>query len=141
MIHRKKEKELVTRFIQNLSIKTASYGVNVSSLSGGNQQKVVLAKWLSTEADILFFDEPTRGIDVGAKKEIYYLLDSLRNDNKSVVMISSEMIELVGMCDRIIVLDEGNYAGELMGEDITQENILGLASGRIEQGKGANCNE
>lgn len=128
-ISRKLENELLQSFIQKLSIKLGPVENPVSSLSGGNQQKIVLAKWLSTNADILFFDEPTRGIDVGAKKEIYELLDFLRQEGKGIVMISSEMPELVGMCNRVIVLHEGNQQGTLIGTQINQENIMRLASG------------
>ena len=128
-ISRKSENELLQSFIQKLSIKLGSVENPVSSLSGGNQQKIVLAKWLSTNADILFFDEPTRGIDVGAKKEIYELLDFLRQEGKGIVMISSEMPELIGMCNRVIVLHEGNQQGTLIGTQINQENIMRLASG------------
>jgi len=124
-----KENKLIDKYIKILSIKMSTVDALISSLSGGNQQKVVLSKWLSTEADIILFDEPTRGIDVGAKKEIYDIMRDLSNQEKLIVMISSEMLEIVGMCDRVIVLHEGNMRGELKGDAITQENILQLASG------------
>jgi ribose transport system ATP-binding protein len=128
-ILRSSEKNLIENFKNVLSIKMSGSDAIVSSLSGGNQQKVVLSKWLSTDADVLFFDEPTRGIDVAAKKEIYDIMNDLRKSGKGVVMISSEMLEVVGMCSRVIVMREGVAQGELKGGEITQENILELASG------------
>ena len=101
----------------------------ISNLSGGNQQKVVLAKSLASNSDIIIFDEPTRGIDVGAKKEIYVLMNELAKKGMAIIMISSEMQELLGMSDRIIVMHEGEMMGELKKEDATQEKILELASG------------
>ncbi|MBN2051735.1 MAG: sugar ABC transporter ATP-binding protein [Spirochaetales bacterium] len=101
----------------------------IKDLSGGNQQKVVLARWLATGCDILLFDEPTRGIDVGAKQEIYRLINSLAAEGKALILISSEMPELLGMSDRIIVMHEGQIAGELSRREATQEKILQLASG------------
>lgn len=98
-------------------------------LSGGNQQKVVLAKWLASDCKILFLDEPTRGIDVGAKYEIYLLMDKLVNAGVSIVMISSEMPELMGVADRILVMHEGDLTGELKQEEFSEENIMKLASG------------
>ncbi len=127
-ISKLKENALVEKFINLLSIKIPSLDSNVSSLSGGNQQKVVVSKWMSMESDILLFDEPTRGIDVGAKQEIYELMDQLRKQGKGLVMISSEMDEVIGMCNRIIVLYEGHQKAELSGDEITQENIMSYAS-------------
>jgi ribose transport system ATP-binding protein len=98
-------------------------------LSGGNQQKVVLAKWLLTESRLLIFDEPTRGIDVGAKEEIYALMRRLSDRGAGIIMISSEMPELLGMSDRIIVLAQGRVAGELSKDQFDQERVLRLASG------------
>ncbi len=115
--------------IQNLAIKTPSAQQLVRNLSGGNQQKVVLAKWMLMNCDVIFFDEPTRGIDVGAKQEIYKLMNQLAEEGKAVVMISSEMQELLGMSDRIIVMHEGKIVGELSHEQATQEEVLRLASG------------
>jgi ABC-type sugar transport system ATPase subunit len=101
----------------------------VINLSGGNQQKVVLAKSLAAEPDILIFDEPTRGIDVGAKQEIYQLMTELAENGIAILMISSDMQELLGMSDRIIVLCEGELAGEVQKENFSQHAILDLASG------------
>lgn len=133
-ISREKENELINDFIGKLSIRLAAVEDAAASLSGGNQQKIVLAKWLSTNADILFFDEPTRGIDVGAKKEIYELMDNLRRAGKGIIMISSEMTEIIGMCNRVLVLHEGNQQGVLEGDQICQENIMRLASGEVNEG-------
>jgi ribose transport system ATP-binding protein len=124
-----KEKELLKKSVDLLSIKVSSITNPVSSLSGGNQQKVVLAKWLASDADIMIFDEPTRGIDVGTKKEIYEFLFKLKAAGKSMIMISSEMEEILGLSDRIIVMYEGAVSGELDYQEATQEKILVLASG------------
>ena len=104
-------------------------GQSVSNLSGGNQQKVVVAKWKLTQPDILIFDEPTRGVDVGAKAEIYRIINGFAQQGKAVLMVSSEMPEIIGMCDRVLVLHAGRLTGELTGERITQQEIMKLASG------------
>jgi ribose transport system ATP-binding protein len=117
------------RFIQELAIKTPTQEERVLNLSGGNQQKVVLAKWLFKNTEVLIFDEPTRGIDVGAKQEIYQLMNQLVEQGKVIIMISSEMPELIGMADRVIVMHEGEITGELQKKDISQKLILTLASG------------
>lgn len=114
---------------ESLRIKTPSIEQLAKFLSGGNQQKVVLAKWLATECDILIFDEPTRGIDVGAKHEIYNLMRELTKQGKSIIMISSEMPELFGMADRILVMYEGTIRGELHRGEYDQEKMLAIASG------------
>jgi ribose transport system ATP-binding protein len=111
-----------------IDIRTPSVSTRAISLSGGNQQKVVVAKWLARECDILIFDEPTRGIDVGAKSEIYKLMNQLTAEGKSIIMISSEMPELLRMSDRIMVMCEGKKMGELSIEDATQEKIMELAT-------------
>ena len=113
--------------MEQLQTKAPGEYTRCISLSGGNQQKVVLAKWLYTQADILILDEPTRGIDVGAKYEIYQLINQLIENGKSVIMISSEMPEVLNMSDRIIVIHEGEYKGELSGSDMTAENVMRLA--------------
>jgi len=112
-----------------LSVKTPSLAQKVVNLSGGNQQKVLIARWLLTEPDILFLDEPTRGIDVGAKSEIHKLMSKLAENGKAIVMVSSEMPEILGMSDRILVMHDGVKAGELSRENATQEKILQLAAG------------
>lgn len=112
-----------------MSLRCAHVSQPVSSLSGGNQQKVAIAKMLSVQPDIIIFDEPTRGVDVGAKSEIYSILRNLAADGVGVLVISSEMPELIGLCDRILVLHEGSIAGEVEGETMTEEEIMKLASG------------
>lgn len=128
-IRRKKESSLLAQKVKQLSIKADSLQKEVSTLSGGNQQKIVLAKWLSTQCDILIFDEPTRGIDVGAKKEIYDFIFALKREGKSIIMISSEMSEILNLSDRILILHEGRITGELLYQEATQNGILSLASG------------
>jgi ribose transport system ATP-binding protein len=123
------ETEIAEKYKQRINIKTPSLLQRVINLSGGNQQKVVLAKSLAAESDILIFDEPTRGIDVGAKQEIYNLMCELANTGIAILMISSDMEELLGMSDRIIVLSEGRLAGEVKREQFSQDYILDLASG------------
>lgn len=124
----RKERQLANEYIQSLSIKLGSIDHMVSSLSGGNQQKIVLTKWLAAQPDIIFFDEPTRGIDVGAKAEIYVLMDKLRQQGKAIILISSEMEEVLGMSDRIIVMYEGAVTGELSGAEATQNLLMSYAS-------------
>jgi ribose transport system ATP-binding protein len=121
---------VVESFIRLLNIRTPSATQEVRLLSGGNQQKIVVAKWLARDCDILFFDEPTRGIDVGAKAEIHKLLRSLADQGKAIVMISSELPEILGMSDRIIVMCEGRTTGDLAWQEATQERIMQLATQR-----------
>ena len=108
-----------------MGTKTPTIEQKVGNLSGGNQQKALLGKWMFTEPDILIMDEPTRGIDVGAKYDIYCLMNKMVADGKSVIMISSEMPELLGMCDRIYVMNEGRLLAELNARETTQEEIMG----------------
>jgi ribose transport system ATP-binding protein len=129
VVNTKEEKQIADTYVERLDIRTPSLEQEVKNLSGGNQQKVVLAKSLSAEPDILIFDEPTRGIDVVAKQEIYRLMCDLANDGKAILMISSDMEELLGMSDRIVVLSEGKLAGEVAKEQFSQNYILDLASG------------
>lgn len=121
-----KERERALEYIGKLSISTPSPDTEVQYLSGGNQQKVVIAKWLLQDADIIILDEPTRGIDVGAKSEIYLLINDLINSGKSVIMISSEIPEIVGMSDRVLVMHEGHKVGELSREEVSPEAIMRL---------------
>jgi len=123
-------RETAEGFVRQLQIKTPSVGQLVRLLSGGNQQKIVIAKWLLRDCDILFFDEPTRGIDVGAKSEIYKLLNALAGQGKAIVMISSELPEVLRMSHRIVVMCEGRITGELPGREATQEMIMQLATQR-----------
>ena len=127
-IDRKKERDVARKFVDSLATKTPSVDQMVINLSGGNQQKVVIAKWLCKNCDILIFDEPTRGIDVGAKNEIYKLMNKLASEGKSIIMISSEMTEILRMSDRIVVMCEGRKTGELTIEETTQEKIMNLAT-------------
>ena len=120
-------------YVQTLRIKTPSINTPVQNLSGGNQQKVVVAKWLARSCDVLIFDEPTRGIDVGAKEEIYQLLNDLIAEGKSVVVISSDLAEVLRVCDRIIVMSQGRITGELMNAEANQENIMELATKSMRQ--------
>jgi ribose transport system ATP-binding protein len=113
--------------VRDLSIKTPSVKQFVRNLSGGNQQKVVLAKWLFADMDVLIFDEPTRGIDVGAKYEIYMLLWKLAAAGKSIIIVSSDLPELMGICHRILVFSNGSITGELDRGEFDQEQILSLA--------------
>lgn len=120
------EKKYATEYKDKLSIKTPSVDQLVGNLSGGNQQKVLVSKWMFTDSDILFLDEPTRGIDVGAKYEIYTIMNTLAASGRGVVMISSDMQEILGMCDRIYVMYEGRIIGELKREDASQEVIMSM---------------
>ena len=129
VVDRKRENGIATDFTERLKIKTPNLQQQVKNLSGGNQQKVVLARALAAESDILIFDEPTRGIDVGTKQEIYKLMCELANSGNAIIMISSDMEEILGMSDRIIVLSEGKLAGEVQREQFSQNLILDLASG------------
>ncbi len=128
VIKKDDEKSVSNKFKENLQIKTPSLEQTVNHLSGGNQQKVVLAKWLATNPDLIILDEPTRGIDVGAKHEIYKIMNDLVESEKTIIMISSEMPELMGMADRIIVLAEGKVTGEIMKDEFDQELIMSHAS-------------
>ncbi|HOO28622.1 MAG TPA: ATP-binding cassette domain-containing protein, partial [Lachnospiraceae bacterium] len=109
---------------KKINVKANSINQIVGSLSGGNQQKVVLAKWMMTKPDVLILDEPTRGIDVGAKYEIYCVINELAKSGKAVIVISSEMPEIIGTCDRVYVINEGEIAGELTKEEVSQEKIM-----------------
>lgn len=131
-LSKKKESQYADRYISELKVKTPSSRQLVKNLSGGNQQKVVLAKMMAVDCDVLIFDEPTRGIDVGAKQEIYALMRAITAQGKSIIMISSEMPELIGMSDRIIVMGGGRIVGELNKEEFSQEAILERASVKSE---------
>lgn len=113
--------------INAMKIKTPSQRTQIRSLSGGNQQKVILARWLLTEPEVLLLDEPTRGIDVGAKYEIYQLIMDLAKQGKTIIMVSSEMPELLGVCDRIMVMSGGRLSGVVDAKETSQEEIMTLA--------------
>lgn len=127
-INNRKVDQLVKDNVAKLSIKTPSGKTQIQSLSGGNQQKVLIARWLANDPDIFILDEPTRGIDVGAKYEIYCIIADLAAQGKSVIMISSEMSELIGMSDRVMVMCDGRVTGFIDGQKATQESILELAT-------------
>ena len=135
VVDQNKEDIKAQEYREKINVKTTSVEQAVGSLSGGNQQKVVLAQWMLTEPDVLILDEPTRGIDVGAKYEIYCVINELAKSGKAVIIISSEMPEIIGTCDRTYVINEGEIAGELVGDEITQEAIMGciMAHNRKEE--------
>ena len=133
-INKEKEQKCAEQQRDALNIKTPSIFTNANSLSGGNQQKVVLGKWLAADCKVIFMDEPTRGVDVGAKQEIYKLMNELTEQNIAIVLISSEMEELLGMSDRLIILHEGSMMKELKKPEFSQETVLQYASGIHKKG-------
>jgi rhamnose transport system ATP-binding protein len=128
LLSRRREAGIVDHFLDALRLRAGSYAQPVSSLSGGNQQKVLLARWLAKKAQVLLFDEPTKGVDVGAKSEIYQLIGDLAADGHGVAVVSSYLPELLGLCDRIVVMREGALAGTLPAKGTTEEDVLRLAS-------------
>ena len=133
VLDKEKEVQIAEEYRKKMRTKTSSIYQKVSSLSGGNQQKVVLAKWLMTEPDVLFLDEPTRGIDVGAKYEIYTIIEEMAAAGKCVCIISSELPEILGMCDRIYTMNDGKFTGEVLRKDANQESLMNLMT-REEEG-------
>ncbi|KEP27642.1 sugar ABC transporter ATP-binding protein [Bacillus zhangzhouensis] len=129
LIDKKNEQDFVDLLIKRLTIKTASSEISARSLSGGNQQKVVIAKWIGIQPKVLILDEPTRGVDVGAKREIYQLMNELTDRGVAILMVSSELPEVLGMSDRVLVIHEGTISGELDKTEATQERIMTLATG------------
>ncbi|AWI38408.1 ribose ABC transporter ATP-binding protein [Bacillus safensis FO-36b] len=129
LIDKKTEQDFVDLLIKRLTIKTASSDISARSLSGGNQQKVVIAKWIGIQPKVLILDEPTRGVDVGAKREIYQLMNELTDRGVAILMVSSELPEILGMSDRVLVIHEGTISGELEKTEATQERIMTLATG------------
>jgi rhamnose transport system ATP-binding protein len=125
----RRERAIATSFVQRLGVKTPSIKTPAGNLSGGNQQKVALARWLATEPAVIILDEPTQGVDVGAKAEIYRLMGELAARGLAIVMISSELPEVLGMSDRVAVMHGGRIVGELDRDQATQERILELALG------------
>ncbi|MEO1987264.1 MAG: sugar ABC transporter ATP-binding protein [Martelella sp.] len=134
IIRRKAERDTVLELARRIRLKSDGPDAPVSSLSGGNQQKVVLAKWFHADVELLIFDEPTRGVDVGAKSEIYALIKQLAAEGRAVLVVSSEHHELFGLCDRILVMREGLMTGELFPDDFSEENLLKLAMSGAAQG-------
>lgn len=133
VINSRKEMEIATKAAEDLKLKCAGMNYLVSSLSGGNQQKVVMAKWLLTESPIMIFDEPTRGIDIGVKQEIYQIMKNLAKQGKGIILISSELPELLGVSDRIIVMNRGSVVAEVNAKEMTQEKLLDYALTEVDQ--------
>ncbi|MBU1100373.1 MAG: sugar ABC transporter ATP-binding protein [Bacteroidetes bacterium] len=131
IVNRKKEVQVTEKYIDELNIKTTGPDQIARNLSGGNQQKVVISKWLCSQVKIFFFDEPTRGIDVGAKLEIYELMNKLAYEGSAIILISSDLLEILGMSDRILVMSEGRITAEFSREEATQEKIMKYALGEI----------
>lgn len=125
----RKRNRIVDKFIKSLSIKPPLSKRVINDFSGGNQQKAVIAKWLATNPKIIILDEPTRGVDVGAKTEIYSIIEKLSRSGVGIIFVSSELMEVIGLCDRIIVIHEGKINGEFTREEATQENLVQAASG------------
>ena len=132
-VNRNKESEIATSYIDKMDIKTPSLKQEIGKLSGGNQQKVVLARWLAARPKVLILDEPTRGIDVGAEAEIYKLIDNLANEGYGIMFISSELPEILKLSDRIYVMHDGRITGELTGAEATEESVLALAMAEVSQ--------
>jgi ribose transport system ATP-binding protein len=129
LISRKREVSQAREYVKRFDIKAASLQTHLINLSGGNQQKVYLSKWMDTEPEILILDEPTRGIDVNTKKEIYHFIQSLTDHGLAVIVISSEMEEIIGLANRVVVMRAGSVMGTLEGEDINEEEIMYYAAG------------
>lgn len=129
ILNHKKEAQITSEYFEKLNIKAPNDSTALDHLSGGNQQKVILAKWLLSEPDILILDEPTRGIDVGAKYEIYCLIRDMLEQGTTILMVSSELPELIGLCDRVYIMAEGRITGMVEQEEMTQEKIMKLATG------------
>ncbi len=128
VVNTKREEEMCEQAVENLKIKTPNVDALAGNLSGGNQQKVVVGKWLARNSRVVIFDEPTRGIDVAAKVEIYHLMNNLKKSGIAVMFVSSEMPEVLGIADRIIVMCDGRITGELMAQGATQNEILSFAT-------------
>jgi L-arabinose transport system ATP-binding protein len=126
-VRSREERRIASEYIERLRVRTPSLDQEVGKLSGGNQQKVVLARWLAAKPKVLILDEPTRGIDVGAKAEIFRLIDELANEGIGIVFISSDLLEILSLSDRIYVMQRGRITGELSGEGATEEQVLALA--------------
>lgn len=129
LINQKKENKVFSKYIDKIAIKTKGADQGIQYLSGGNQQKVVLARWLYAGCDIVIFDEPTKGIDIGAKEDVYKLITQLAGEGKFIILVSSDMPELIAMSDRVLIMNNKKIAGELTGSDITEEQILSYSIG------------
>ena len=133
LLQRAAEHKLAVSLGARLKLKSDGVDIDVASLSGGNQQKVAIAKLLATNPSVLLMDEPTRGVDVGAKSEIHHILRDLASQGVGVIVISSELPEIIGLCDRALVIRDGRLAGEVQDKDMTEEALLRLASGLCEE--------
>ena len=131
-VSEKKRKTAISEYFDRLRIKAASPLIEAGSLSGGNQQKVVLAKWLATKPDVLILDEPTRGVDVNAKYEIYSAINELAKEGIAIIMVSSELPEIINMCDNVCVVRGGRLVGKLSKDELSQEEIMKYAAGGVE---------
>ncbi len=131
-LHAREENHIVKDACDSMNVKTPNLDAAIANLSGGNQQKVVLAKWLICDPKVLIADEPTRGIDVGAKREIYELMSKFASKGKGIIMISSELPELIGICDRIYIVSEGSIAGMLSRSEFSQESIMQFAVSNVQ---------
>jgi len=129
-INDKEESKLADKLIKQMNVRTQSRDLPLKSLSGGNQQKAMIGKWMAVNPEIIIMDEPTRGIDVGAKSEIHFMLRRLCNEGMGLIVISSEMPEIIGLCDDIIVMHEGKLMGMLGGDKITENNLIMMATGK-----------
>ncbi len=137
LVRQRRERRIVHDLVERLRVRTPSLEQEVRKLSGGNMQKVVLARWLAHRPRLLILDEPTRGIDVGAKAEIYRLIDELANEGIGILLISSELPEVLGLSDRILVMQGGTLTGELPSEGATEEKVLSLAmAAHVDTGSG-----
>ena len=130
IVRRRRERHLAERMVHDLAVKTAGVDAAVTSLSGGNQQKVIIGRWLLTKPKILLLDDPTRGVDVGAKAELYRLMDRLCREGLGIIVTSSELPELLTVCDRILVLCEGRLTGEFSRAEATEQRIMEAATQR-----------
>lgn len=119
--------------IKEMGVKLADRNQRIGSLSGGNQQKAMIGKWMAVKPELIIMDEPTRGIDVGAKRDIHFMLRALANQGTGVILISSEMPEVIGLSDRVIVMHEGKNMGMVSGKDITEDNLIMMASGHVRE--------
>ena len=126
------ERQIATDYSKQLQVRSTGVEQVASGLSGGNQQKVVIAKWLATKPTVLLLDEPTQGVDIGAKAEVHRIISQLAGQGMAIVLISSELLEVLGMADRIVVLHEGRVAAEFARDDATQERVMAAATGHVE---------
>ena len=124
IINKKKEKAIVKKGIGDFEILYSDIDQDINTLSGGNQQKVVIAKWLFKDCDVLILNDPTVGVDIGTKREIYLMLRKLTSEGKGIILVSSEILEIIGMADRVYTMREGSVSSELSGDEINQKNIL-----------------